>query len=174
MKKSLIFILDFDGTVVSHEFPMIGKEIGAIPVLKKMVKAGHRLILHTMRSDNMDIPITNDQDETDRLRGDFLSEAVNWFKDNDIPLWGIQENPDQNVWTTSDKPHGDFCIDDRNIGVPLTHDKALSKNPFVNWKRIEEWLEVNGIIPETCKHCGSEGDICKDICDVCECKGVEL
>ena len=29
--------IDFDGTCVTHEFPSIGKDIGAIPVLKEMV-----------------------------------------------------------------------------------------------------------------------------------------
>jgi len=43
--------IDFDGTCVSHEFPLIGKDIGAIPVLKELVEAGHKLILFTMRSD---------------------------------------------------------------------------------------------------------------------------
>lgn len=43
--------IDFDGTVVTHDFPKIGKDIGAVPVLKKLVENGHKLILFTMRSD---------------------------------------------------------------------------------------------------------------------------
>ena len=43
--------IDFDGTCVTHEYPNIGKDIGAIPVLKQLVKDGHKLILYTMRSD---------------------------------------------------------------------------------------------------------------------------
>ena len=37
--------IDFDGTCVSHEFPEIGKDIDAIPVLKELIKSGHNLIL---------------------------------------------------------------------------------------------------------------------------------
>ena len=41
--------VDFDGTCVTHEYPKVGKDIGAAPVLKKLIKEGHQLILHTMR-----------------------------------------------------------------------------------------------------------------------------
>ena len=42
--------IDFDGTCVTHEYPKIGKDIGAVPVLKELVEKGHKLILNTMRS----------------------------------------------------------------------------------------------------------------------------
>lgn len=45
-------IIDFDGTCVTHEFPEVGKDIGAVSVLKELIKSGHNLILFTMRSDN--------------------------------------------------------------------------------------------------------------------------
>lgn len=41
--------VDFDGTCVTHEYPKVGKDIGAVPVLKKLTNSGHQLILHTMR-----------------------------------------------------------------------------------------------------------------------------
>lgn len=47
----MIIGIDFDGTVVTHDFPKIGKDIGAVPILRKLVENGHKLILHTMRSD---------------------------------------------------------------------------------------------------------------------------
>ena len=43
--------IDFDGTCVTHEFPNVGKSIGAEKVLKRLVDNGHQLILFTMRSD---------------------------------------------------------------------------------------------------------------------------
>ena len=48
----MIICVDFDGTCVSHAYPDIGDDIGAIPVLKAMVEAGNLLILYTMRSDD--------------------------------------------------------------------------------------------------------------------------
>jgi hypothetical protein len=32
-----------------------------------------------------------------------LGDAIKWFKDNDIPLYGVQTNPTQKHWTTSPK-----------------------------------------------------------------------
>ena len=51
-KNGIIISVDFDGTCVSHEFPNIGKDIGAVPVLKALVENGHQLVLFTMRSDD--------------------------------------------------------------------------------------------------------------------------
>ena len=35
----MVIALDFDGTVVTHEYPYIGEDIGAVPVLKELVAA---------------------------------------------------------------------------------------------------------------------------------------
>jgi len=45
----MIIAIDFDGTCVTHAYPKIGKDIGAVPVLKQLVQYGHQLILWTMR-----------------------------------------------------------------------------------------------------------------------------
>lgn len=37
--------IDFDGTCVTHEYPKIGKDIGAVPVLKRLIETGNKLIL---------------------------------------------------------------------------------------------------------------------------------
>lgn len=41
----MVIAVDFDGTCVTHEFPKIGKDIGAIPVLRKLVEKEHQIIL---------------------------------------------------------------------------------------------------------------------------------
>lgn len=99
----MIIGIDFDGTCVTHDFPKIGKDIGAVPVLKELVANGHKLILFTMRSDKEDV--STDDYEINNQSGKYLSEAVQWFKDNDIPLYGINENPGQKSWTDSPKPY---------------------------------------------------------------------
>lgn len=81
-------ILDFDGTVVTHNFPRVGKDIGAIPILKELVARKHNLILFTMRGDRTELRETKDS-TIQNVVGPFLTDAVNWFKDNDIPLYGI-------------------------------------------------------------------------------------
>ena len=136
--------IDFDGTCVTHDFPYIGKSIGAEKVLKKLVDNGHQLILFTMRSDRnlanptMDSTIKN-------VTGNFLSDAINWFKKNDIPLYGIQTNPTQINWTTSPKSYAELMIDDSALGCPLKYDKSISDRPFVDWEKVELVLEGLGL-----------------------------
>jgi len=48
----MIIAVDFDGTCVAYDFPNIGQDIGAVPVLEELVAAGHKLILWTVRGDD--------------------------------------------------------------------------------------------------------------------------
>ena len=81
--RDAIIAVDFDGTVVTHAYPHIGNDIGAVPVLRELIGNGCRVILYTMRS------------------GRLLDDAVAWFARNDIPLYAVNENPAQREWTTS-------------------------------------------------------------------------
>ena len=116
--------VDFDGTCVTHEYPNIGKDIGAVPVLKKLTANGHKLILNTMRS------------------GDDLSDAVKWFEENEISLYGINNNPSQKFWTDSPKVYAHLYIDDAALGCPLKNDLSISERPFVDWKVIEKYFNM--------------------------------
>ena len=71
--------IDFDGTVVTHMYPEVGKDIGAVPVLKRLVDCGNKLILFTMRDS----------------KNGTLQDAINWFKENGIELYGVNTNPSQ-------------------------------------------------------------------------------
>jgi hypothetical protein len=125
-------LVDFDGTCTTHDFPYVGKEIGAPEVLRDLVLAGHRLILFTMRSDTS--------------KGKFLKDAVQWFEKQDIPLYGIQENPTQRAWTSSPKAYGQLIIDDICLGIPLRVDPQISDRPFVDWPKCRTLMEEMGII----------------------------
>jgi hypothetical protein len=126
-------VIDFDGTCVTHEFPCIGKEIGATPVLRDLADAGHRLILFTVRSNN---PKKNSY---------MLDEAVEWFRERDIPLFGIQAHPEQKPWSASPKPYGDLYIDDRALGCPLIVPENDDR-PYVDWKTVQKLLVKNDIL----------------------------
>lgn len=143
--EKLDILIDFDGTVVAHDFPRIGDDIGAVPVLKKLVANGHRLILFTMRADRNDTnePLTPG---INNKKGPFLTDAINWFKENGIELYGIQTNPTQKNWTTSPKAYGHLMIDDSALGCPLKWDIAVSKRPFVDWNYVELVLKHKGLI----------------------------
>ena len=121
-----IVAVDFDGTCVTNEYPRIGKEIGAAPVLKKMTDKGIKLVLYTM------------------THGKLLEEAVQWFKDNNIPLYGVNKTPGQYKWTNSPKIFANYYIDDAAIGVPLIFDPG--NKPFVDWEKLKPYLETYGLL----------------------------
>lgn len=137
--------IDFDGTCVTHEFPEVGKDIGAVPVLKKLVDRGHRLILFTMRSDH-DTECNSASPEYPNIKGGrYLSDAESWFEENNIPLYGKNINPSQILWTKSPKAYGQLYIDDAALGCPLkfTH---ISDKPYVDWVKVEKLLREAGVL----------------------------
>jgi len=95
--------VDFDGTIVTHEYPRIGKEIPfATDTLKMLIKDKHRLILWTVRE------------------GKLLQEAIDWCKERGVIFWAVnkdypEEVPENNE-DYSRKLKADYFIDDRNIG----------------------------------------------------------
>ena len=129
MKRSIIAV-DFDGTVVTHEYPEIGREVeGAVDTLRLPEDPGARLILWTMRS------------------GEYLDAAVEWFSERGIDLWGVNQNPDQieTQWTTSPKAYAQIYIDDAALGCPLKL-KDDAARPYVDWKRVSKILEERGLL----------------------------
>lgn len=136
--------IDFDGTCVTHEFPKVGKDIGAVSVLKKIVEAGHKIILFTMRSDIEEV--TSNEYGIHKQSGNYLTDAINWFKENNIPLYGINTNPTQQEWTKSPKAYGQLYIDDAALGCPLIFNAEISTRPFADWPLIEKMLTEQGII----------------------------
>lgn len=143
MKKKITINIDFDGTCVTHDFPKVGKSIGAEKILKRLVENGHQLILFTMRSDRLEAKPVIDP-TIQNVTGNFLTEAVNWFKENNIPLYGIQKNPTQHNWTTSPKSYAELMIDDSALGCPLILDLKISNRPFIDWNEVERILEQDG------------------------------
>ena len=123
----LYIAVDFDGTCVTHEYPYMGHDIGAVPVLRELAEQGHYLILYTMRS------------------GKLEKEAVAWFKEHDIPLFAVNGNPTQKKWTESPKIHADVYIDDSAAGCPLVYPEHTNR-PYVDWVAMREWLIKEGLL----------------------------
>lgn len=133
--KNYIIAVDFDGTVVTHGYPQVGRDVGAVPILKKLVEKGHKIMLWTMRGNK---PVEG---------VDTLQDAINWYKENDIPLWGINENPEQKEsgWTNSNKQYAQIYIDDTALGCPLVLDWGVER-PYVDWVQVEKMLTQMGLI----------------------------
>lgn len=110
--------VDFDGTIVEHEYPNIGAEkLFAIETLKQIQKQGHQLILWTYRT------------------GTELNTAVNFCKKNGLEFYAVNKNYPEEVYdeTTPRKLNADMYIDDRNFGG------------FVEWSNIWEMFSNESV-----------------------------
>ncbi len=128
MEKPLIIAVDFDGTCVEHDYPAVGMDVeGAVETLRALQARGHRLILYTMRS------------------GELLDAARRWFKERNIELWAVNENPEQSEWTSSPKVFAHYYIDDAALGCPVMFIDGV-RRPVVCWAKVRTWLEYNRIL----------------------------
>ena len=100
----MIIAVDFDGTIVEHRYPKIGKEIPfAIQTLRTLIKEGNQLILWSVRE------------------GALLQEALDWCHERGVDFYAA--NMDEPVTDTQErnrnysrKIKADLFIDDRNLG----------------------------------------------------------
>lgn len=95
--------VDFDGTIVEHEYPAIGREIPfAVDTLKMLIADGHRLILWSVRE------------------GQLLDEAVDWCEQRGVRFFAVNSNfPEEDPEKFKDytrKLKVEMFIDDRNVG----------------------------------------------------------
>lgn len=103
----MIIAVDFDGTIVEHKYPEIGKEIPfAITTLKRLQAEHHILILWTVRE------------------GKLLDEAVEYCRNRGLEFYAVNANypdeqPKENPSCPCRKLHADLFIDDRNVGYLL-------------------------------------------------------
>lgn len=125
MKTDKIIVLDFDGTLVTHEYPGVGRDIGAFKWLRELQSMGAKFILSTMRGS-----------------GSSLNSAVAICKLQGIEFYGVQTNPDQATWTDSPKAYGHVYVDDLALGIPLV--TPPNERPYVNWTvvgpMLVEWM----------------------------------
>lgn len=115
--KSKTIAVDFDGTIVEHAYPRIGKEmLFAFDTLKALQRKGHRLILWTFRD------------------GETLDEAVEYCRQKGIEFYAINKSypEEQFDLSISRKINADIFIDDRNIGG------------FLGWSNIWQMLHPEG------------------------------
>ena len=100
----MIIAVDFDGTIVEHKYPEIGKEKPfAIQTLKRLQAERHMLILWTVRE------------------GKLLDEAVDFCRKRGLEFYAVNaNNPDEQKKDSQSTPcrklRADLYIDDCNIG----------------------------------------------------------
>lgn len=96
----MIIAVDFDGTIVEHEYPRIGKPIPfAIETLIQLQNDGHILIMWSVRD------------------GELLQQAVDYCARKGLTFYAANKNyPEEEIATASRKLNADLFIDDRNLG----------------------------------------------------------
>ena len=123
----MIIAVDFDGTIVEHRYPEIGRERPfAIETLKMLIADHHRLILWSVRE------------------GQLLEDAVKWCKDRGVEFYAVnkdypEENGTENNNHFSRKLKVDLFIDDRNIGG------------LPDWGTIYQMIKYNNTYPDIIK-----------------------
>lgn len=95
--------VDFDGTIVEHRYPEIGKELPfATQTLKMLIEDRHKLILWSVRE------------------GKLLDDAVEWCRKRGVEFYAVNKDfPEEDLTKNqsfSRKLKADVWIDDRNIG----------------------------------------------------------
>lgn len=114
---SKVIGVDFDGTIVEHKYPAIGKEmLFAFATLRELQKKGHKLILWTIRT------------------GELLDEAVDYCRQNGVEFYAVNKNYPEEILDekTSRKLNADIFIDDRNVGG------------FIGWSEVWNTLHPEG------------------------------
>ncbi len=99
----MIIAIDFDGTIVEHKYPAIGRELPfAIETLKKLRDDHHKLILWTVRE------------------GRLLEEALAFCRERGLEFYAVNKDyPEEEEGQNnhfSRKLKVDIFIDDRNLG----------------------------------------------------------
>lgn len=108
MDKTLRIAIDFDGTIVDHQYPKIGAEkLFAFDTILSLKKKGHFIILFTYRE------------------GKFLKEAIDFCKEHGVVFDAVNESyvGERSESFYPRKLDVDLFIDDRNIGGFLGWDK---------------------------------------------------
>ena len=122
----MIIAIDFDGTIVTHEYPNIGTLAPmAKEVINELVAAGHKLFLWSMRS------------------GEKLDEALIFLEDEGINIKVGNRSPAQ--FSESPKQYAQLYIDDAAVGMPMI---KFNSSWVVNWSTLAYIFMMNGIISE--------------------------
>ena len=118
MDKKLIIAIDFDGTIVTHEYPRIGKLAPyAKEVINKLVDKGHDVFLWTMRQD--------------RGKEMTLSDAAMFLEDEGIKINRFNISPAK--FSSSPKQFAHIYIDDAALGAPKIN---TGDGWVINWAAI--------------------------------------
>lgn len=116
IRRPIILGIDFDGTIVEHEFPSIGSlKPMAKTVINQLHSEGYQIVIWTCRAGQYEQDVR-----------DFLTANEIWFDK-------INENSDYVEFDTGRKIYGDLYIDDRGIFVD---------NRAIDWLEVYRYIKL--------------------------------
>jgi len=148
--QPITFFLDFDGTMVEHLYPLVGRVVPhSVRVVRRLQDAGHLIVLNTYRAD---------------CRNGTLKDATNWLSST----WKVGKDELKDVHAilaSKVKPYsfitngelqihhdltvgGIIYLDDEAEGTPLLN-AYMSVVKMVDWLEVEKILEENHLFEPT-------------------------
>ncbi len=140
----MTIFLDFDGTVVEHAYPEMGRyNPTALEVVKKLQEKGHIIILNTYRSN------TNDGTLEIALRyvnlhPDIQLQSIAHTKEKIFPPPFTNGAGKVAIYQSS-KGEKYLFIDDTQMDIPLVA-APTTKTDMVDWVTVEKMLAEAGIL----------------------------
>lgn len=145
MKQIFTIFLDFDGTLVEHEYPKIGRcNFGCVEIVKKLQEAGHKVLLNTMRC---------------KFKDGTLEKAEEWLKNS----WRVVVNRDlrdnfqlDHIESTTEKHSPSYwdwdffkandliIIDDQTRDIPLKR-AVMTNGWMVDWEALDKQFKENDV-----------------------------
>jgi len=121
----MIIAIDFDGTIVTHAWPAIGRDIGAFEWLRSFqgMYDDLRFILWTVRADEP------------------LMSAMDYCSLHGLHFWAINANPQQRSWSPSNKAYAHLYVDDAALGAPLIYPEDENERPYLDWNIVGPALQ---------------------------------
>lgn len=141
--------LDFDGTVVEHAYPRIGRpNFGCVEIIRRLQDAGHEIVLNTYRADCGNGSLEN--------AINYLNNSM-WFnvqpehRDDErfhpLPITEhtpAKIHPPKWDWELI-KFWKEMYIDDQAPGIPLKPQVMTVPGNMVDWDKLNIEFEANGI-----------------------------
>lgn len=146
MSKKLKIYLDFDGTVVEHTFPKMGRcNFGCFEVIKKLQDAGHEIVLNTYRADIGEVPLREALSMVNDMCEYFIKDRSKRGEFELVPIVALDKKIHPPRFDMLEALRsGVLFIDDNSYGTPLKV-AVMSSGLMVNWDALDAIFEEYGL-----------------------------
>lgn len=132
--------LDFDGTVVEHQYPALGQcNAGCFEVIDKLYNAGHEIIINTMRVEFNNGTLEQAVEFINQSMRILNNNAAFYFFEN------TKHKYDPTIWDWElHFKTGRIFIDDVCEGIPLKNGTVANRQ-MVDWEKLDVEFKEHGV-----------------------------